>query len=387
MNESKGQAWQIIDTIPILAWSARPDGTADFFNRRWLEYTGLSTDQALDWGWKIAIHPDDLPRMLEIFQDALNFRRPFEVEARLRRCDGEFRWFLFRGSPLLDGSGKVVRWYGTNTDLEDRKRVEDQLQETMSERTRLAAVRAEIAMALADKDTLKGILHRCAETMVRHLDAAFARIWTLRNAGAELELEASAGMYTRLDGGFSRIPVGQMKIGLIAQERKAHLTNDVQNDPRICDRNWAVAEKMQSFAGYPLVVEDRVVGVMGMFSRRALTESTLETLAFIADGIAQGIERKRAEEALRGSEESLRLTLDSIGGMVTTRSASGNLELANRRFLDYTGCTLDELKDNRAILHRDDRARVLNKWAHSLRTGDPLYFEARIRRRDGVFRS
>src|SRR5215469_3643374 len=190
-------------------------------------------------------------------------------------------------------------------DLSEQKRAESQLRAVMSERTRLSAFRAEIAMALASKDTLKGILHRCAETLVRHFDAAFARIWTLKSGGTELELEASAGMYTRLDGRFSRIPVGEIKIGLIARERKAHLTNDVQNDPRISDHDWARAEKMQSFAGYPLVVEDRAVGVMGMFSRQALSESTLETLAFIADGIAQGIDRKRAEDALKVLKDQL----------------------------------------------------------------------------------
>jgi PAS domain S-box-containing protein len=117
----------VVDTIPGLVWSTRPDGSAEFFNQRWLEYTGLSAERALDWGWKVAIHPDDLPRMLEIFHEALSLRRSFEVEGRFRRSDGEFRWFLFRGSPLLDESGKVIRWYGTNTDLEDRKRAEDAL--------------------------------------------------------------------------------------------------------------------------------------------------------------------------------------------------------------------------------------------------------------------
>src|SRR5258707_7332523 len=152
---------------------------------------------------------------------------------------------------------------------------QEALRAAMSERTRLSAVRAEIGMALARQDTLRGMLHTCAEAMVRHLDAAFARILTLHNGGQELELQASAGMYTRLDGRYSRIPLGQLKIGLIAQERRAHLTNDVQNDPRIDNKDWVRDEKMTSFAGYPLVVEDRVVGVMGMFSQKPLTESTL----------------------------------------------------------------------------------------------------------------
>jgi PAS domain S-box-containing protein len=117
----------LVDTIPVSVWLTRPDGSAEFFNQRWLEYTGLPREQALDWGWKVAIHPDDLARMLETFQEALNLRRSFEVEGRFRRWDGEFRWFLFRGTPLLDGSGDVVKWYGTNTDLEDRKCAEEAL--------------------------------------------------------------------------------------------------------------------------------------------------------------------------------------------------------------------------------------------------------------------
>src|ERR1700688_729975 len=88
----------LIDTIPVSVWLTRPDGSAEFFNQRWLEYTGLPREQALDWGWKVAIHPEDLPRMLETFQEALNLRRSFEVEGRFRRWDGEFRWFLFRGA-------------------------------------------------------------------------------------------------------------------------------------------------------------------------------------------------------------------------------------------------------------------------------------------------
>jgi PAS domain S-box-containing protein len=103
----------IVDTIPTLTWSARPDGSADFFNQRWLDYTGLGAEQAVDWGWQIAIHADDLHRMMAGFDEALKLARPFEAEGRLRRSDGEFRWFLFRASPLRDESGKVVKWYGT----------------------------------------------------------------------------------------------------------------------------------------------------------------------------------------------------------------------------------------------------------------------------------
>src|SRR3989475_7147575 len=117
----------VVDTIPRLVWSARPDGWAEFFNQRWLDYTGLSAKQALGSGWEVAIHPEDLPRILETFRDALNSVKPYEVEGRFRRFDGEFRSFLFRASPLSDHSGKVVKWHGTNTDIEDRKCAEHTL--------------------------------------------------------------------------------------------------------------------------------------------------------------------------------------------------------------------------------------------------------------------
>src|SRR6266849_4683240 len=139
----------VVDTIPTLAWSAGPDGSADFVNQRWLDYTGLSAEQALGSGWQVAIHPDDLPRILETFWEPLNSVKPYEVEGRFRRFDGEFRWFLFRGSPLRDRSGKVANWYGTNTDLEERKCTEDALRKS-EERWRSVFENSAIGVALTD---------------------------------------------------------------------------------------------------------------------------------------------------------------------------------------------------------------------------------------------
>jgi GAF domain-containing protein len=150
-------------------------------------------------------------------------------------------------------------------------------------------------------------LRECVEAIVRHIDAAFARIWTLNEAENMLELQASAGIYTHLDGPHSRIQVGKLKIGLIAEEKKPHLTNDVLNDPRVTHKDWAQHEGIISFAGYPLIVEDRVVGVVAMFARKQLAADILDLLASVADLIAQGMERKRTEEELRESQTQLRM--------------------------------------------------------------------------------
>src|SRR5687767_5915582 len=148
------------------------------------------------------------------------------------------------------------------------------------------------------------MLQSCAEAIVRHLDAAFARIWTLNEAEGLLELQASAGLYTHTDGAHGRVPVGMYKIGRIAQERRPHLTNDVIHDPRVSDKAWAQREGMIAFAGHPLTVEDQLVGVLAMFARQPLGEATLQALASVADGIALGIERKRTEVELRVAKES-----------------------------------------------------------------------------------
>jgi len=367
INQPEEQLRVMIDTIPALAWTSQPDGAAEFLNRRWLDYTGRSLRESLGWGWKASIHPNDLEKLMNAWLRPLGSGEPGEAEARLRRFDGEYRWFLFRAVPVRNEQGKVVRWYGTSIDIEDRKQAQDGLRAAISERTRLSAVRADIGMALARKGSLREILRACSEAMVQHLDAAFARIWTLNSDSRELELQASAGMYTRLDGRYSRIRLGELKIGLIAQNGKAHLTNDVQNDSRISDRDWAGAEKMTSFAGYPLVVEDRIVGVMGMFSRSPLTPSTLDTLAFVADGIAQGVERKQAEEKLRRSEadllEAQRLTLTGSWKHVIS---SGRVEVSPEIHRIF-GTLPDEDTADAAFwfsrIHPEDRKRTLELFA------------------------
>jgi PAS domain S-box-containing protein len=116
-----------IDTIPGLVWSSRPDGHIDYLNQRWLDYTGLTLGQASGWGWQQAVHPKDTAGLLEYWTSILTTGTAGEYEARLRRHDGAYRWFLFRGVPLYNLSGAVVKWYGTNTDIEDRKQAEEKL--------------------------------------------------------------------------------------------------------------------------------------------------------------------------------------------------------------------------------------------------------------------
>jgi PAS domain S-box-containing protein len=191
-------------------------------------------------------------------------------------------------------------------------------QERLGEQLRLAAFGRDVGLALSQGDRLPDMLRQCAEAMVRHLDGAFARLWTLNEAEDVLELQASAGLYTHTDGAHRRVPVGRYKIGLIARERKPHLTNDVLHDPRVHDQGWAGREGLVAFAGYPLLVEDRLVGVMAMFARHPLSQATLDAMASVANGIAIGVERKQAERAVRDSEARKAAILETaLDGIIT----------------------------------------------------------------------
>jgi two-component sensor histidine kinase len=148
--------------------------------------------------------------------------------------------------------------------------------------------------------------------MVQHLNATFACIWTINEEQHVLQLQVSAGMYTHIDGAHSRVPIGKLKIGLIAKERKPHLTNSVIGDPRVPEQEWAKREGMVAFAGYPLIVDDRVVGVAAMFAHQPLADSTLQALASVADGIALGIKRKQVEEQIKKALKEKEVLLKEI---------------------------------------------------------------------------
>ncbi|MCW5969346.1 MAG: PAS domain-containing protein [Blastocatellales bacterium] len=151
IEELKNQLRLAIDTIPGLVWSALPDGSAEFLNRRWLEFTGLSTEEGLDWSRRVDVHPEDRERLTEAWNRAIANGNPMEIEARLRSVSGDYRWLLIRAVPLRDESGKIIKWYGMSTDIEDRRRAEEQLRRSQAELSHVSRITTmgEIAASIA----------------------------------------------------------------------------------------------------------------------------------------------------------------------------------------------------------------------------------------------
>lgn len=253
-----------------------------------------------------------------------------------------------------------------------------------SERLR-AALAADVLGALTSARSFTDALQGCCEALVNQVGAAFARVWTLNEFDRVLELQASAGLYTHLDGAHSRVPVGQFKIGLIAEERLPHLTNDVAHDPRVSDHAWAEAEAMVSFAGYPLLVEGRTVGVVALFARFALSDETVEALAAIADAIAVGIDRERTSEdreRLLDQLDSQRALMEAVieqmpSGMIVAQAPSGRFVLANRQVERIFGRPFADVGEASEVgeyagYRGDGHRYTADEWplARTIRTGE-----------------
>src|SRR6266542_4097331 len=139
----------VVNTVPAYVWSTSPEGHVDFVNDRWLQFTGLASDEAFGWKWEAVVHPDDRTRVVDDWHTALKNGRAMESEARVRRADGEYCWWFTRNVPLRDENGKLVRWYGTAIDIEDRKRAEQALRKS-EERWRSVFENSAIGVALTD---------------------------------------------------------------------------------------------------------------------------------------------------------------------------------------------------------------------------------------------
>lgn len=228
--------------------------------------------------------------------------------------NGASRVVLVSGQAIRDRSGATE---GAVVAMHDVTAIVQAAKERRRAASQIALI-AEVAAAISQGGPFRAVLQRVAEAIVTHLDATFARVWMVDEPAQLLELQASAGLYGNVDGPHSRIPIGAYKIGGVALRREPHFTNNVQNDPEIRDHVWARTNGLTSFAGYPLVIDDTLVGVVALFARHALSADTLDALGGIAFKLAQSIVRQRAESALRASEARYRAVIDTAPDAIVT---------------------------------------------------------------------
>jgi PAS domain S-box-containing protein len=262
-------------------------------NQAFCDIFGFTREELANLGSYDITHPEDRPRYAGITRQMLAGEiNSYIIEKRCLRKDGNVVWVRKSVSLARDAEGKPSDIITLTEDITVRKYAEAAL----AGKARLIALSAEVGIAVTRVQDLREALQTCVESVVKHVDAALARIWTLEGAQPELQMQASAGIYTHPNGA-GWIPQGALEIGIIARAKQPLLTNTVANDPRIGNPEWVRKEGIVAFAGYPLIVENRLVGVAVTFARQPLDDDALNALEAIANSVAIGIERKKTEQA------------------------------------------------------------------------------------------
>ncbi|MEY2584841.1 MAG: hypothetical protein QOD80_867 [Verrucomicrobiota bacterium] len=330
LKQAEDRIRMVIDTIPTLAWSLQPDGTVDFVNQRWLEYTGLSLPDAIEDSTRI-VHPEDLPRAVETWRPAMAAGNPHEDEMRFRRADGEYRWFLVRVSPLRDAAGNVLNWCGAAVDIEDRKQAE------MQARTLIDAIPHQIWSGPAD-----GTLDYCNERWRSYMG---------------LELEDLCG-----DGWQSM---------LHPEDREPVL------------KAWREAVS----TGMPYEQEERHRGADGTyrwFMARGVPMRNAEGHIVRWYGTNTDIEeRKEAEEALSAQALRYKTLMETSMDSIYVVDENGNLQEANEAFLSRRGYTAAEVKGLNVADWDAQWSREQLEQRLRMLVGHSAVFETRHRCKDG----
>jgi len=345
LRTSETNLRQILDGIPGFVFVAKvsPAGQVDLPNQRFLEYFGRTLEEVNAWSTNDLVHPDDLPRVIAEVTHSFTTGTPYDGELRYRRADGVYRWFQVRILPERDADGRITRWYGLLTDIEDRKRAEDAL--------------------------------RASETNLRQIVDSIPGLICTMNPAGQIELANQPLMDY---------------LGMTVEELNSWGTNGgVHPD----DLPQVMAEFGNSMTtGTPYDGElrcRRADGVYRWFQNRILPVQDTEGRITRWYGLLTDIEdRKRAEEKLRESEYEARLIVDSIPGMVALTSPSGNIEMVSRQALEFFGRTIEEIREwgTNDTIHPEDLPGVIDAFSLAISTGRPYEISMRLRRWDGVYR-
>jgi PAS domain S-box-containing protein len=344
-SQSEKELRDMVESIPAIVWTTLADGTCVFVNQRWQDFTGLNREDALAWNWEKTVHPDDLIRGRTDWITAVNNAQAMEHEVRLRRKDGEYRWFMVRALPLLDEAGNVLKWYGTSIDIEDRKRAEQKRRESefyLAESQRLSKTGSWAANAAG----------------IRHWSEENFRIWGF---------DPQDGLPSHEER-FRRVHPEDRPIFAAHIEKMKREKKDSETEYRVIHPDGRV-RNTQTAAHV-------VLGPSGDFVE------AIGTTRDVTD-------RKQADEALRRSEKELRDLFEKMPAIAFVLLPDGTHPYLTRQWADYTGLSVQQTdREGLAnVVHPEEAALLREKVRTAMVSGKAFEHEARLRRAaDGEYR-
>src|SRR5713101_7305367 len=392
-QKSEDNLRQVIDTIPTLVWCTGPDGSTEFLNKRWHDYTGFSPGESRVRGWQPTVHPEDLPRVVAKGQELLASAQPGEVEARIRRQDGVFRWFLMRVEPLRDETGKIVRWYGTQTDIEDHKRKED-----------LATGEKLLLEMVTSGHSMPGILDALCQFVESATSGCYCSVVLVDPTGTRLEHGAAPSLPARFITSIVGRPVYAESgpCAMAAYLNEQVIAADLTTETRWAEYEWcpmALEHGMRACWSTPIrSAAGEVLGAFAIYYAEPRTptrqdQALIDQFTHIA---SITVERERAQSALtralsklRQDESELRRITDAIPQTIVVLDPSGAPIYANQATLDYTGLAIEDVLApgfRERIFHRDDLEKLRDERESALARGLPFEAEQRALRQDGQYR-
>lgn len=370
----------LIESVPEIAWTADSEGTLDYYNERWYEYTGAEPGLIGDLGWAPWVHPDDQDNTLETWRHSIATGEPFEEEVRLRDYrTREYRWFLSRARPLRDSEGNIVRWFGIASDIHEQKT-----------RERSLAFLSELAEATKTLSDAEEIISTCQRMLGEYVGAS-------RCAYAEMEEDEDGFTIVRDWSPGLPSTVGTYSLRLFGEMAFSGLrrgetiwVNDVDKELAADDgRDTFNAIGIKAVICTSLMKRGRLVALMALHQDqpRKWTRTEIQLLETVADRCWDAIERVRVERALRQSAVEYRQIAEGLPQMVWGAGPDGVRDYFNERWFEYTGVGLAESENPwLAALHPEDRDRALGAWWYSIESGQLFQSEYRLRSRDGFYR-
>jgi len=421
LSQSEQHYRNLADAMPLIVWTAQPDGAVDYFNQRWFEYTETTIEQSKGWGWQSVVHPDDRVQCLEDWKIALETGSGCEVEYRFRRSDGSYRWHLGRAMPMRDRQGKIVSWVGTATYIEAQKQSQE-VERFLSQASK------ELASSLDYQSTLERVVRLavptvgdwCAVDVWEEGEREGVGEWESGRGGERVNISSESPSIRRL--AVAHVDPSKVKWAQELQERYPHDPNAQHGVPNVLrsgkselypdipdsllvttarDAEHLAIMREIGFSSamvVPMIARDRTLGAITFVSDEsgrhysasdlALAEDLACRAALAVDNARLYRESQSAEVALRESEERFRAMANSAPVLLWMSGTDGQYTFFNQAWLNFTGRSMEEELGIGWVeeVHPEDVRCCGDIYMTAFNVRKPFEMEYRLRSRLGEYR-